>query len=116
MTTIYHNPRCSKSRAAVEFLESQGIDFDLVKYLETPLSAKELTQIINKLGIKPEDLVRKKDKLFKELDLGEKSLSDKEWIAVLEANPALIERPIVIHHDRAAIGRPIESIIELLGL
>jgi arsenate reductase len=114
MTTIFHNPRCSKSRAAVELLESRGIDFDVVKYLQLPPSEKELERIVELLGIDPEQLVRKGEKLFKELGLGHQELSDKQWIATLSANPELIERPIVVHDGRAAIGRPIEKIVEIL--
>lgn len=114
MTTIFHNPRCSKSRAAVELLESRGIKFDVVLYLQAPPSEKELGRIVQMLGIDPEQLVRKGEQLFKELGLGDQELSDKEWIATLSANPKLIERPIVLHGGSAAIGRPIENIVEIL--
>ena len=114
MTTIFHNPRCSKSRAAVELLESRGIEFDVVLYLQAPPSEKELGRIVQMLGIDPEQLVRKGEPLFKELGLGDQELSDKEWIATLSANPKLIERPIVLHGGSAAIGRPIENIVEIL--
>ncbi|WP_182866598.1 arsenate reductase (glutaredoxin) [Stieleria mannarensis] len=115
MTTVYHNPRCSKSRAALELLRSHQIEFDVVKYLEDPPSEKELQKIVKMLGIKPEQLVRKKEKRFKELGLGDQKLSDRQWIAILAANPSLIERPIVVHGGKAAIGRPTENITELLG-
>lgn len=114
MTTIYHNPRCSKSRAALGLLESREIEFEVVKYLEQPPSEKELRRIVKLLGIKPQQLVRKGEKIYKELGLGEQTLSDKEWIATLAAHPTLIERPIVVHGDRAAIGRPTENVAELL--
>ncbi|TWU40251.1 Arsenate reductase [Novipirellula aureliae] len=114
MTTVFHNPRCSKSRAAVEFLESRGIDFDVVKYSETPPSKKEIAKIVKMLGIKPVQLVRKGEKLFKELKLGDQELSDFQWIEIFAANPTLIERPIVVHGGRAAIGRPLENIVEIL--
>ena len=114
MTTIFHNPRCSKSRAAVDLLESREIDFDVVKYLEAPPSEEELERIVKMLGIDPEQLVRKGEKRFKELALGDRRLSDKEWISILSANPKLIERPIVVHDGRAAIGRPIQKIIDIL--
>ncbi|QEG00459.1 Arsenate reductase [Stieleria maiorica] len=115
MTTIYHNPRCSKSRAAVELLRSHQIEFDIVKYLEDPPSEKELAKIVKMLGITPEQLVRKKEKRFNEMELGDQVMSDKQWIAILAANPSLIERPIVVHQGKAAIGRPTENITELLG-
>ncbi|WP_372718649.1 arsenate reductase (glutaredoxin) [Novipirellula sp.] len=114
MTTIYHNPRCTKSRQAVELLESRGVKFDVVKYLDDPPSEKELGQIVKMLGIKPEQLVRKKEKLFGELQLAGKTLSDTEWLATLAEHPKLIERPIVVHGKKAAIGRPTEKIAELL--
>lgn len=114
MTTVFHNPRCSKSRAAVELLDSRGINFDVVKYLETPPSEKEIAKIVKMLGIEPAQLVRKGEKLLKELKLGDQNLSDKQWIAILAANPTLIERPIVVHDGRAAIGRPLENIVEIL--
>jgi arsenate reductase len=98
----------------VEFLNSRGIDFEVVKYLETPPSEKEIRKIVKMLGIEPAQLVRKGEKLFKELKLGEKELSDKEWIAILASNPSLIERPIVVHDGRAAIGRPLENVVEIL--
>lgn len=114
MTTVFHNPRCSKSRAAVELLESRGIDFKVVHYLEVPPSEKELGRIIRMLGITPEQLVRKGEKRFNELGLADQELSDDQWIATLSANPKLIERPIVVHDGKAAIGRPIEKIVEIL--
>ncbi len=114
MTTIFHNPRCSKSRDAVELLQSRGIRFEVVKYLENPPSEQELGQIVKLLGIQPEQLVRKKEKRFSELQLGDKKLSDQDWRAILAANPKLIERPIVVHDKKAAIGRPLENISQLL--
>ncbi|MCC9603302.1 arsenate reductase (glutaredoxin) [Stieleria sp. JC731] len=114
MTKIFHNPRCSKSREAVELLRSRDIEFQEVRYLDDPPSAKELKQVVKMLGIKPADLVRRKEKLFKELQLEDQKLSDKKWIEIMVENPKLIERPIVIHNEHAAIGRPIEKIVELL--
>ncbi|WP_146394371.1 arsenate reductase (glutaredoxin) [Allorhodopirellula solitaria] len=114
MTKIYHNPRCAKSRAAVELLESRGIEFDIVKYLDDPPNEKELRAIVKMLGISPEKLVRKGEKLFKELGLGGKSLTDAQWIEVMVEHPKLIERPIVIHGAKAAIGRPTENIESIL--
>ncbi|MBB3209590.1 arsenate reductase [Rhodopirellula rubra] len=114
MTTILHNPRCSKSRAAVELLESRGVDFEVVKYLDNPPSEKELTRIVKLLGVSPETIVRKGEKLYKELGLADKKLSNREWIAMLVNNPKLIERPIVIHDEKAAVGRPLENIEAIL--
>lgn len=114
MTKVFHNPRCAKSRAAVELLESLGLEFEIVKYLDDPPSEEELAGIVKMLGISPEQLVRRGEKLFKELKLADRELTDKEWIATLSANPKLIERPIVIHDGKAAVGRPIENIVEIL--
>lgn len=113
-TVILHNPRCSKSRAAVELLQSRGLDFQVIEYLEKPPSKQQLAKIVKQLGIRPSDLVRKQEPLFKELELADKTFSDGEWLAVLVDNPQLIQRPIVIHNGQAAIGRPIERIIEML--
>ncbi len=114
MTEIYHNPRCTKSRAALKLLESRGIDADVVKYLEEPPSEQELRQIVKMLGIKPRELARKGETLFRELGLGDKDLTDKQWISILAKNPKLIERPIVVHNGKAAIGRPTENIEAIL--
>lgn len=114
MTKILHNPRCSKSRAALQLLESRGVDFEVVKYLENPPSEKELRQILTLLGIKPVELVRKGEPLFKELELSDKKLSDQQWIQLLVEHPKLIERPIVVHNGKAAIGRPTEKIKSIL--
>lgn len=114
MTTIYHNPRCSKSRASLEMLEAKGITPDIVKYLETPPTREELAEVLNKLGLKAEQIVRKGEALYKELGLAEKNLTNDEWISVLVDNPQLMERPIVVNGDKAAIGRPIEAVINIL--
>ena len=114
MTKIFHNPRCSKSRAAVELLETRGLEFEVVEYLDNPPGEEELGKIVKMLGVKPEQLARRGEKLFKELGLGDKNLSQEEWLAMLAANPKLIERPIVVHDGRAAIGRPIENVTEIL--
>ena len=114
MTTIYHNPRCSKSRASLEMLEAKGINPTIIKYLETPPSKQELNDILNKLGLQAEQIVRKGEALFTELGLQGKSFTHNEWIELLVANPQLIERPIVVSGNKAAIGRPIERVIDIL--
>lgn len=114
MTTIYHNPRCSKSRASLEMLEAKGVNPTIIKYLETPPNEAELTEILDKLGLQAEQIVRKGEALFSELGLKGKTLSNEEWIDVLTQNPKLIERPIVVNGSKAAIGRPIERVIEIL--
>lgn len=113
--TIYHNPRCSKSRAALALLEERNLDIQIVKYLETPPSMSLLASLIDLLGLEdPRDMMRKKDALYKELHLDTKEYSKIELIEILTQNPKLIERPIVVANGRAAIGRPIEKIQEIL--
>lgn len=113
MTTVYHNPRCSKSRCSLEYLQNKGVEFNVVKYLETPFDVDSLTELICFLGIKPEDLVRKNETLYKSEYKG-KTISDSEWISILADNPVLIERPIVVHNNKAVIARPVERIDEIL--
>ncbi len=108
----YHNPRCSKSRQGLELLKENGINPEIVFYLKTPPTEKELTEIIKKLGIKPIQLIRKTEKIFKENFKG-KTLSDKEWIQTMVKYPKLIERPILIDQKKAAIGRPPENLLSL---
>jgi arsenate reductase len=114
MITIYHNNRCTKSRCALDELEKSEKAFEVVYYLETPPNKSELAAIIQKLGIKPLELIRKGEKIFAENYKG-KNLTDEEWIDVMIAYPILIERPIVISGDQAVIARPTEKIKEILG-
>lgn len=114
MFTIYHNPRCSKSRATLALLTERNIDPTVVEYLKTPPTAKELKSIVAKLGIKPEALVRKGEDVYKQKFAG-KQLSDAQWLDALAANPILIERPIVVRGDRAVLGRPPENVLELVA-
>lgn len=111
--TIYHNPGCSKSRAALALLRSRGIEPRIVKYLEAPPDAAELSSVIGKLGMRPADLVRKGESAYKSNYAG-RTLSDAEWIEALVRHPALIERPIVVAGERAVIGRPLENVLRLL--
>jgi arsenate reductase len=111
--TIYHNPRCTKSRATLELLRQRGIEPAIVLYLETPPIAEELRAIVAKLGIEPEQLVRKVEDVYKSKYAG-KALSDAQWIKAMVDDPVLIERPIVVHGDRAVIGRPPENVESLL--
>jgi arsenate reductase (glutaredoxin) len=111
--TIYHNPKCSKSRATLALLEGRGIRPRIVEYLTSPPSAAELTEIVARLGIRPEALVRKGEDVFKAKYAG-KSLTDAEWIVAMVRDPILIERPIVVAGDKAAIGRPPEAVLGLL--
>ncbi|MCT4629304.1 arsenate reductase (glutaredoxin) [Winogradskyella sp.] len=113
MITIYHNPRCSKSREGLELLEKSGKTFEVVKYLEDNLTKEDLETIIIKLGIQPIDLVRKNEAIWKS-DYKGKNLSDKQVIDAMITNPKLIERPIVVNGSKAVIGRPKESISKII--
>ncbi|OPC05109.1 arsenate reductase (glutaredoxin) [Elizabethkingia ursingii] len=110
---ILHNSRCSKSRDALQYLEDQKIDFELINIIQNPLSKEEVTSVLQKLGIKAEDLVRKSDALFKEKYTGQE-LNEDGWINVLVDNPTLIQRPIVVKDNKAVIGRPLENVIDFL--
>lgn len=112
--TIYHNPRCSKSRQTLALLEENGITPQIRKYLEEVPSADELKSVLGKLGIGARALLRSKEAEYAENNLGDESLSDDQIIAVMIANPRLIERPIVVKGDQARIGRPPESVLEIL--
>jgi len=114
MIKIYHNPRCSKSRQGLEVLENSGKQFEIIRYLENIPSKEELTSIIEKLQIKPIELVRKNEAIWKENYKG-KELSDLEIVTAMIQNPKLIERPIVINDDKATIGRPLENIQHILA-
>jgi len=111
--TIYHNPRCSKSRETLALLEGRGIRPRIVEYLKTPPSAAELSAIVARLGIRPESLVRKGEDIYKAKYAG-KTLTDSKWIEAMVRDPILIERPIVVTGGKAAIGRPPERVLELL--
>ena len=113
--TIYHNPRCSKSRATLKLLEDHGAHPEVVAYLDTPPSTAELSAILTALGSNPRDILRKTEPAYKELNLKDDTLSDAALLAAMHANPKLIERPIVVTADgRAAIGRPPENVLDLL--
>ncbi len=111
---MLHNPRCSKSRATLQLLRDRGIEPDIQLYLETPPSAGELRTILALLGLEPRGLMRKKEAEYRELGLADESLSEDELVAAMVANPRLIERPIVLANGKAAIGRPPESVLDIL--
>jgi len=113
-TTIYHNPRCSKSRRTLQLLEEHGIEPHVVTYLETPPDADTIRGIVNKLGISAHDLLRRNEAPYKDLDLASKQDDDDALIAAMIANPVLMERPIVVRGARARIGRPPEGVLEIL--
>ena len=113
MITIYHNPRCAKSRQGVAFLEAQKQDFETVLYLKDKLTKEELTNLITQLGIQAEALVRKTEKIWKDNFKG-KELSDEDIITAMIEYPKLIERPIVSNGSKAVVGRPTDSIQAVL--
>jgi len=111
---IFHNPRCSKSRATLALLQERGIEPEITLYLESPPDADELRSILQKLGLKARELMRKGEAEYREQGLADEALTEDELIAAMVANPRLIERPIVLANGRAAIGRPLEAVIEIL--
>ncbi len=113
MLTIYHNPRCGKSRQTLKMIQETDTEVEVIEYLKTPPTYEELEQVINKLGIEPLALIRKGESIFKEKYKG-KTLSDAEWITAMVENPILIERPIVVKGNKAIIGRPPENVESLL--
>lgn len=113
MLTIYHNPRCRKSRETLQLIEESGELVTVIEYLKEVPSADELTKLVEMLRIKPEQLIRKGEAIYKEQYKG-KSLSDEEWIEAMVQNPKLIERPIVTRDQKAVLGRPPENVKELL--
>jgi len=110
---IYHNPRCGKSRTALELLRGRGIEPRVIEYLKTPPSREELRALLGKLGMLAEQLVRKGEDVFKTKFVG-RTLSEAEWIDALASHPILIERPVIVRGDRAVVGRPPERALELL--
>ncbi len=111
---ILHNPRCSKSRQTLALIEEKGITPQIIEYLKTPPSREELVDILAKLGMKPRDLMRKGEADYKENNLGDESLSDDQLIDAMIAHPKLIERPIVLSGGKVRVGRPPESVLEIL--
>jgi len=112
--TIYHNPRCSKSRQTLALLQAQGVEPEIVEYLKTPPDRATLTRLLSMLAREPRELLRKGEAPYKELGLDEASLDAARLIAAMVENPILIERPIVVKGDRAALGRPPEAVLDIL--
>ena len=113
-TTIYHNPRCSKSRQTLELIRGKGIEPNIVLYLQDAPSAADITELLGKLGKRPRDIMRKGEAVYKELGLADASLSDADLIQAMADNPILIERPIVVNANQARLGRPPEDVLEIL--
>ena len=113
-TTIYLNPKCSKSRQTLELLKENGITPTIIEYLITPPTAETLKAILDQLGMAPRDLMRKKEEVYAELNLDDPSLSDGALIDAMIQHPILIERPIVLANGKAALGRPPEQVLDIL--
>lgn len=113
-TRLYHNPRCSKSRATLELLESKGIQPRIIRYLDTPPDRDELHALLGLLGIPPRALLRTGEAEYTELGLADPARTDDELIAAMAAHPRLIERPVFVHGGRAVIGRPPETVLDIL--
>jgi arsenate reductase len=111
---ILHNPSCSKSRATLQILEENNVEPEIILYQETPPDVDQLTSILKKLGMKPRELMRKGQSEYKEMGLNNEQLSDSELIEAMIKAPILIERPIVLANNKASIGRPPESVLEIL--
>ncbi|MBD1396493.1 arsenate reductase (glutaredoxin) [Pontibacter sp. JH31] len=113
MVKIYHNKMCSKSRQTLELLQQKGVEVEVVEYLKDTPTEEELRDVLTKLNMKPDQLLRKGEKVYKENFAGQ-THTDPEWIRIMVAHPILIERPIVVHGNKAAIGRPPEQVLSIL--
>jgi arsenate reductase len=114
MLTIYHNPRCSKSRQTLSLLQDQGLEPEIVLYLETTPSPETIKLLLQKLGIDARQLLRRGEQAYRDHNLADKGLSEQQLIAAMTKHPKLIERPIVVNGERAAIGRPPEAVLEII--
>ena len=112
--TLYHNPRCSKSRETLQLLRDRGLEPEIVDYLKVPPSFTTLNQILHQLGLEPRQLMRTKEKEYRELGLDDPALSRQDLIKAMIAHPILIERPILLKDGRAALGRPPETVLAIL--
>lgn len=111
--TIYHNPRCQKSRQSLEILRNNGVEPEVIEYLKETPNKAELQKILAKLNLKPQDILRKGELVYKE-KFKDMQFSDEEWLEIMVENPKLIERPIVVAGNSAVIGRPPEKVLELI--
>ena len=112
--TIWHNPRCSKSRATLALLEAKGLAPEVVLYRENPPTGAEIKSVLSALGVRPRDIIRKGEDAYTDLGLENETLSEAELIKAMERRPELIERPIVINGEKAAVGRPPEAVLGIL--
>ena len=112
--TIWHNPRCSKSRQTLALLRERGIELRIVEYLKTPPAADELEAVLDKLGMEPRGLMRRKEAAYRDAGLDDPALGRRQLVEAMAAYPVLIERPVVLSGGRAALGRPPENVLEIL--
>ncbi|MDH3199401.1 MAG: arsenate reductase (glutaredoxin) [Myxococcales bacterium] len=112
--TIWHNPQCSKSRQTLQLVRDHHVEPEVIEYLKTSPSIEELEDVLQKLGMEPRELMRKKEARYEELSLDDPSLTRKDLIRAMVDNPVLIERPVVLRGNRAVLGRPPENVLELL--
>ena len=112
--TIYHNPRCSKSRQALEILEQEGIEPTVIQYLVTPPDAATLNQLLQQLGLEPRELMRKGEAEYTDLQLDNPALTREQLVAAMVQHPRLIERPIIVANGKVVIGRPPEKVLDIL--
>ena len=112
--TMYHNPRCSKSRAALKLLREGGIEPEIIEYLQTPPSAGQVDRILNMLGVEPRRIMRRKENAYAALGLDNENLTRQELIQAIVTHPILLERPIVVANGKAALGRPPEEVLTIL--
>lgn len=115
MTTIYHNPRCSKSRQTLALLEEKGVEPDVVLYLKEPPSPEQIADLLGQLGLSARELMRTGEDLYKEHQLDDASLTEQDLIQAMSEHPRLIQRPIVVHDGKAALGRPPEQVLALFS-
>jgi arsenate reductase (glutaredoxin) len=113
--TIYHNPRCSKSRATLELLRERGYAPRIVEYIQTPPSPAEIERLLALLGLEPRDVMRRDESEYADLGLGDTKLTRRQLVAAIAAHPKLLQRPIVVAGGRAAIGRPPEAVLAILA-
>lgn len=112
--TIFHNPRCSKSRQTLQIIKDRGLEPTIIQYLKTPPDKTALDNILKLLNMEPRDLMRRKESVYKELGLANPGLSREELLEAMIQHPILIERPIVLAHGKAALGRPPEQVLDIL--
>lgn len=112
--TVYHNPRCSKSRAAMEYLEENGIEAEVIKYMDSPPDANDIKELLSMLGMSPRELMRKHEKVFKDAGLDDPTFTDDELIEAMAQCPSLIERPIIVNNGKAVLARPPETVQDIL--